>query len=254
MNGLASLPREPALDRVGGVDALLHGHLGDAGEVVERHHVADREHLGMAGQRAVVRGRRFARRGRTSPRWPPRAVRASGDAWTPAAQIFVRASIAARRPVGRPHDRPRSASTPGDDGLGLDAHAEPSQLLCRLLGEPVAERRQDLLAAVDEQDRGARAGSIRRKLPLSPERDSSAIWPAISTPGRAAADDDEGEPRAARCRGRSSFSAISKAPKIRPRSSRASSIVFMPGAKRANSSWPKYDWPAPAATIRLSYS
>ena len=27
----------------------------------------------------------------------------------------------------------------------------------------------------------------------------------------------------------------------------------MPGAYRASSSWPKYDWPAPAATMRLSY-
>ena len=29
-------------------------------------------------------------------------------------------------------------------------------------------------------------------------------------------------------------------------------MLFMPGAQRENSSWPKYDWPAPAATIRLS--
>ncbi len=28
---------------------------------------------------------------------------------------------------------------------------------------------------------------------------------------------------------------------------------FMPGANSANWSLPKYDWPAPAATIRLSY-
>ena len=35
------------------------------------------------------------------------------------------------------------------------------------------------------------------------------------------------------------FSAISKAPKIRPRSSRASSIDFMPGANSAKWSLPK---------------
>ena len=34
----------------------------------------------------------------------------------------------------------------------------------------------------------------------------------------------------------------------------ASSIVFIPGAIMANSSWPKYDCPAPAATMRLSYA
>ena len=32
----------------------------------------------------------------------------------------------------------------------------------------------------------------------------------------------------------------------------ASSIVFIPGAIMANSSCPKYDCPAPAATMRLS--
>ena len=47
-------------------------------------------------------------------------------------------------------------------------------------------------------------------------------------------------------------SARSKAVKIRPRSSRASSMVFMPGAKSAKWSLPKYDCPAPAATTRLS--
>ena len=45
-------------------------------------------------------------------------------------------------------------------------------------------------------------------------------------------------------------SAISSAPKIRARSSSASSMVFMPGANVAKWSLPKYDCPAPAATIR----
>ena len=39
---------------------------------------------------------------------------------------------------------------------------------------------------------------------------------------------------------------------MRRRSSRASSRVFIPGAKKANSSCPKYDWVTPAATMRLS--
>ena len=49
-------------------------------------------------------------------------------------------------------------------------------------------------------------------------------------------------------------SASSNAPKIRARSSSASSMLFMPGAKSANWSLPKYDCEAPAATISVSYS
>ena len=47
-------------------------------------------------------------------------------------------------------------------------------------------------------------------------------------------------------------SASSKAPKMRPRSSRASSIDFIPGANSANRSLPKYECVAPAATTRVS--
>jgi hypothetical protein len=41
---------------------------------------------------------------------------------------------------------------------------------------------------------------------------------------------------------------------MRARSSSASSTLFMPGAKSANSSLPKYDCDEPAATISVSYS
>ena len=44
---------QAAADRVRGVQAALHRDLGDTGQVVEAGHVADREHLGMAGQREV---------------------------------------------------------------------------------------------------------------------------------------------------------------------------------------------------------
>ena len=94
-------------------------------------------------------------------------------------------------------------------------------------------------------------GSKRRKLWRSARRESSAIWPASSTPVGPAptiANVSHGSRAAAS----GSSSAISKAPKIRPRSSSASSIVFIPGAWRAYSSWPKYDCDAPVATIRLS--
>ena len=97
----------------------------------------------------------------------------------------------------------------------------------------------------------ALAGSIRRKFCLSARLESSAICPAISTPvGPAPITANVSHSRW--ISGSSSISAISKAPKMRARSSRASSTVFIPGAKRPNSSCPKYEPVAPAATISES--
>ena len=70
------LAAEPTLDGVRGVDPRLHRDLGDPGQVVERHHVPDREHLGMARQAAVREygdpagpvGRRTAGLRRAAPR------------------------------------------------------------------------------------------------------------------------------------------------------------------------------------------
>ena len=42
------LAPEPSLDRVGGMDPRLHGDLGDARKVLQRHHVSDRENLGVS--------------------------------------------------------------------------------------------------------------------------------------------------------------------------------------------------------------
>ncbi|SKU51208.1 Uncharacterised protein [Mycobacteroides abscessus subsp. abscessus] len=80
---------------------------------------------------------------------------------------------------------------------------------------------------------------------------SSAICPAISTPvGPAPTTVKVMSLR--RRTGSLERSACSNAPRMRPRSSRASSMDFIPGAHSAKWSFPKYDWPAPAATIRLS--
>ncbi len=53
LKGTVLLALEPALDGVGGVETALHGHLADAGKVVEGRHVADGEDLGMPGQAEV---------------------------------------------------------------------------------------------------------------------------------------------------------------------------------------------------------
>ena len=95
------------------------------------------------------------------------------------------------------------------------------------------------------------AGSNVRNSPLRQRTASSRTWPASSTPVGPAPTITTVS-HFARSPGSSATAAISNAPKIRRRSSRASSIVFMPGAKRASSSWPKYDWVTPVATIRLS--
>ena len=98
----------------------------------------------------------------------------------------------------------------------------------------------------------ARRVLIRRKSWRSVRCASSTIWPAISTPVGPAPTTTKVSSRSISS-SLSEISASSKAPKIRPRSSSASSMLFMPGANSANWSLPKYDCPAPAATISESY-
>ena len=166
---------------------------------------------------------------------PPASAssRASGDACTPAAQIFVRHTIRSVAPSASRTSTPNGSTSVTIDLLRI---VTPSR---RSSAAAFAESRSPNVARISlppsTSRTSASAGSIRRKLPWRPVRASSAIWPAISTP--------VGPPptttkvsQARRASGSGSFSAISKAPKIRPRSSRASSIVFIPGAKRENSS------------------
>ena len=56
----------------------------------------------------------------------------------------------------------------------------------------------------------------------------------------------------ARSAGSVASSAISNFARIVSRMNRASSMVFMPGANSANSSLPKYECDAPAATMSVS--
>ena len=84
----------------------------------------------------------------------------------------------------------------------------------------------------------ARLVSILRKSRLSVRCESSAIWPAISTPVGPAPTTTKVIRRSISL-GVLASSAHSKAPKIRPRSSSASSMLFIPGAYCANWSLPK---------------
>ena len=84
----------------------------------------------------------------------------------------------------------------------------------------------------------ARLVSMLRKSLRSVRRDSSAIWPAISTPVGPAPTTTKVIRRSISF-GVLASSAHSNEPKIRPRSSSASSIDFMPGANWAKWSLPK---------------
>jgi hypothetical protein len=50
---LCLLPAQTALDRARGVQALLHRHLGHAGQLIQGHHVADHEHLRASRKGAI---------------------------------------------------------------------------------------------------------------------------------------------------------------------------------------------------------
>ena len=138
-------------------------------------------------------------------------------------------------------------------GLQLDLDAEQVQLAQRPGGQVVAERAEHRAERVDQDHPGLARVDV---LVLPGQR---AVGQLGDLPGHLHAGRRRRRPPRRSASGRSSAgsvcrSASSNAPKIRARSSRASSMLFMPGAKSANSSLPKYDWEAPAATISVSYS
>ena len=185
-----------------------------------------------------------------APVWSDR-VRPSGFAWTPAAQIFVTAEIDSVRPSLCFSSMPRSSTSVT---IAPSTTSTPSFSSSRLVAAPsLAPNGGSTCGAASIRITRAVWVWIARKSLRSVRRESSAIWPAISTPVGPAPTTTNvrwwstSSPRLA------PSSAISKAPKIRPRSSSASSMLFMPGAYSANWSLPKYDCAAPAATISESY-
>ena len=104
--------------------------------------------------------------------------------------------------------------------------------------------------AFDQDDaRGRGVDGVELRL-AAPARAISASAPASLDAGRAAADHHEGEQRRWRA-GSASRSARSKASSTRRRIASASSSVLSPGARAAQSSWPKYECVAPVATIKV---
>ena len=82
---------DPAADAVAGVQAGLHRHLGDAGQLVQAHHVAQDGDLGMAGDRQAFSTRMRPDRSHLAPVAAARAA-ATGGASTPAVHSTVLAS------------------------------------------------------------------------------------------------------------------------------------------------------------------
>ncbi len=121
----------------------------------------------MARQRAVGQRPRSDRPGRTSARWPRASSPASGDACTPAAQIFVRA----RDPLGRPSvgrsRRHRTRRRRVTTRPGPDRHARAARARCAAFwDEPVTERRPGSPGRRRRARPARSAGSMRRKLPV----------------------------------------------------------------------------------------
>ena len=125
-------------------------------------------------------------------------------------------------------------------------------MCCAALSDSLPPNDPSTASAASMRTTRAVRGSMLRKSPGSARRASSAIWPAISTPVGPAPTTAKVSRRST-WSGSSDSSASSNAPKIRPRSSRASSMLFRPGACSAKASLPKYDWVDPAETTRLSY-
>ncbi len=164
----------------------------------------------------------------------PRAVDGGAGAL---GQQSVPAATPARRPprsscgprCGRP-SRSRPVGVDADDaGAEADLDAEPLEVAPRPPAQPLGERSEARCRARRAGRSARSSGRSGGSCAPSARRDSSAIWPASSTPVGPAptiANVSHGS----RAASSGSSSAISKAPKIRPRSSSASSIVFIPGA------------------------
>ena len=240
-----SAPREAvARPRLRRVAPLLHRHRRHARQrrapsvgLAHRDHVAEREHLGMPGQREVRLDGHASGAIELGAGPLGQQLAASGEAVTPAAQMTV-ASGCARR-------RRRGASTvtavvvdPDDGPPEQRRDAEPLERARGLGGQRRGEGPEHAIGGLDEQDArrarvdrcGSRGEACRARLgDLARHLD----------PGRPGADDDERQPARRGARGR----ARARPPRT-PRGSaaRMSARPRATSARRAyrrHSSWPK---------------
>ena len=222
---------------VGDVLAALDGALRHAGHALDGGHVADRRT--RSGSPGIDRS------GCTLTR-PARSTSAvgligqiclpSGLADTPADHTLVAAFDAAGGAVGV-LDGDAVAVDVGDHRVELDLDAHLLQPGLRLLAELLAHRRQHRGRGV-EQDHPRLGGVDVPERALEGVVGELGDLPGHLDAGRTGADDDERQQLLAPT-GSLDRSACSNAPRMRPRSSSASSIDFMPGANSAKWSLPK---------------
>ena len=206
---------------------------------------------GWPGQREVGLHRRPGRPGRAARRTARRAGVPSGRPATPAAQTLVTASI--RRCVpSRVLDVDAGASTSSTIAPSCTSMPSSSSALGGLRAEPARRTAAEHRGSRRRRARSARVRGVdAAEVPAQRAAGQLGDLAGHLDAGRAGADHDEGEqPRrpAAGSLGRA------RRARTRRRSGRAARArrrcVFSPGANSANWSLPKYDWLAPAATIR----
>ena len=182
--GLGRLAVEAAHDGVGGVDARLHGHLGHAGQVVERHQVADDEHLGMcpgreqSGLTTDPAGLVDLRPGRLASDGPRPAAR------VPAAQTLVAAGI-------RSSSRPACVISTPSSSMSVTMASRwistPMRVRSRsVMRDSVAPHRRDQpVLALDQDDAGVDGVDQPVVAPQRPPRElASAGRPSPRRSGR----------------------------------------------------------------------
>ena len=159
-----------------------------------------------------------------------------GEALTPAAHTLQRDLIRRSVPSGSITSTP-VLSTPTT--LTLSWTSTPILASCsRAAVDSFSPNAPSTAGAASSRITRALLVSIRRKSRRSVRCASSAIWPAISTPVGPAPTTTKVSHSSVSA-GSVHSSASSKEPKIRPRSSRASSMLFIPGANSENWSLPK---------------
>ena len=181
------LAGEAGADDARGVAPLLHRDRRDSGQqlrlavrVTDADHVAEREHLGVPGQREVGLDRHPARAVelRAGELAEPAGEARSGDAGGPDHDP-ARDALGGPVAVG---ERDAVVVDPDDRPTREHRDAEPLAASARPSRESEGGKLVSTRSAASTSRMRALRGSMSRKSRRSVSRASSAIWPAISTP------------------------------------------------------------------------
>ena len=176
-------------------------------------------------------------------------IRPNDAACTPAAQSTVRAGMRSSRPSSCATITPCSS---------MPVTFVPVETVTPSRSSCFAAERDSFSGYVGRTTSSASINRIRESGGWILRKSLRSVSLAIS-PSAPASSTPVGPPptttnviHSCRTSGSASRSAASNAIRIRRRISNASSMVLRPGANGAHSSWPKYAWRAPVATISVS--